>query len=129
MARVDGHVAGYAGLLFTADEAHVTTIAVDPVRHRRAIGTRLLLHQAYAARARGARHLTLEVRASNEPAKALYDRFGFVAAGIRKNYYSEVNEDAIVMWAYDVGGDAYTARLAAIEAGLPGPTLDEALEG
>lgn len=126
VARVDGHIVGYAGLLFTADEAHVTTIAVDPAQQRRFVGTRLLLHQAAVARARRARHLTLEVRASNEPAKALYERFGFQAAGIRKNYYSEVNEDAIVMWAYDIDTDDYAARLAAIAAGLPNPTLDEA---
>jgi ribosomal-protein-alanine N-acetyltransferase len=128
VARVEGHVAGYAGLLFTADEAHVTTIAVDPAWHRHRIGTRLLLHQAAVARAQGAKHLTLEVRVSNQPAQNLYKRFGFEAAGIRKNYYSEVNEDAIVMWAYNVDTDAYAARLAAIEASLPAPTVDEALE-
>jgi len=128
VARVDGEVTGYAGLLFTADEAHVTTIAVDPARQRRRIGTRLLLHQARVARARGARHLTLEVRASNTPAQALYRRFGFAFAGVRKNYYAEVNEDAIIMWAHDIDGPGYAARLDELEAELPTPTIDAALE-
>lgn len=126
VAREAEAVVGYAGLLFTADEAHVTTIAVDPAHHRAGVGTRLLLHHARYARERGARHLTLEVRMSNLPAQELYRRFGFEAAGIRKNYYSEVNEDAIVMWAHDIDSDAYAQRLAALEATLPSPTVDEA---
>ena len=59
------------------------------------------------------------MRAGNEPAKALYRRFGFAPAGIRKNYYAEVGEDALIMWAHDIDGDEYAARLDAIEAGLP----------
>jgi ribosomal-protein-alanine N-acetyltransferase len=129
VARVDGSVAGYAGMLFSADEAHVTTIAVDPARHRQGVGTRLLLHQARVARARGARHLTLEVRASNAPAQALYRSFGFEAEGIRRNYYSEVNEDAVIMWAHDIDTDAYGRLLDEREAALGQPTLDEAWDG
>jgi ribosomal-protein-alanine N-acetyltransferase len=128
VARVDGRVVGYAGLLLAGDEAHVTTIAVDPARQRGGVGTRLLLHQARVARARSARHLTLEVRASNAPAQRLYRRFGFTAAGVRKNYYAEVNEDGIVMWAHDIDAGAYAERLDAIESALGAPTIDEAGE-
>ena len=128
VARVGGEIVGYSGLLFTADEAHVTTLAVDPQRHRQGVGTRLLLHQAAVARARHARHLTLEVRASNVPAQELYRRFGFQSEGVRKNYYAEVHEDGIVMWARDIDSEAYAARLAHLQAGLPGPTVDDAME-
>jgi ribosomal-protein-alanine N-acetyltransferase len=125
VARCAGQVVGYAGALYAADEAHITTIAVDPLWHRHQIGTRLLIHQAQTARARGARHLTLEVRMSNLAAQALYKRFGFVAEGVRKNYYAEVHEDAIVMWVRGIDSDDYGARLAGIEAALPSPTIDE----
>jgi ribosomal-protein-alanine N-acetyltransferase len=128
VARCAGQVVGYAGALYAADEAHITTIAVDPAWHRHHVGTRLLIHQAQVARARGARHLTLEVRMSNSAAQALYKRFGFEAEGVRKNYYAEVHEDAIVMWVRNINSDDYAARLAAIEAALPTPTVDEVTE-
>ena len=59
--------------------------------------------------------MTLEVRVTNTGAQELYRRFGFAPAGIRKNYYADVNEDAIVMWAHDVETDEYAVRLAGIE--------------
>src|SRR5688572_812783 len=93
VARVDGMVVGYAGLMLTGDDAHVTTIAVDPGWHRHQIGTRLLAYLAQQAIERGAENLTLEVRMSNAPAQAMYDKFGFRPAGIRRNYYIETNED------------------------------------
>jgi ribosomal-protein-alanine N-acetyltransferase len=127
VARLGGEVVGYAGLLLAADEAHITTIAVDPVWHRHHIGTRLLLHQALVARQRRASHLTLEVRITNIAAQELYRRFGFVPEGIRKNYYSEIHEDAVVMWARDIDTEEYRLRLEGLSEGLPSPTRDEAL--
>jgi ribosomal-protein-alanine N-acetyltransferase len=123
VARVDGMVVGYAGLMFTGDDAHVTTIAVDPSWHRAKIGTRLLAELTRAALAREARNLTLEVRVGNTGAQALYERFGFAGAGIRKNYYVETNEDALVMWAEHIDDPGFTERLAAIEAEVPGTTV------
>lgn len=123
VARVDGFVVGYAGLMMSADEGHITTVAVDPNWHRRKIGTRLMLVTAREGIRRGARALTLEVRMSNKAAQELYRAFGFRPAGIRKNYYMETNEDALVMWAEEVDGDEYRDRLAAIEALLPGETI------
>jgi ribosomal-protein-alanine N-acetyltransferase len=123
VARVDASVVGYAGLMFSGDDAHVTTIAVDPVWHRHKIGTRLLIHLAREALRRGARNLTLEVRVSNLAAQGLYQQFGFHPAGIRKNYYVETNEDALVMWAENIDGDEYLTRLAELEAGVPGTTV------
>ena len=97
--------------MMTLDEGHVTTIAVDPRRHRSKIGTRLLLVLAREAIARGATALTLEVRMSNTAAQDLYRRFGFGPVGVRKNYYQEVNEDALVMWAHEVDQPAYAELL------------------
>ncbi len=125
VAKVGGTVVGYGGLMLIAGDGHVTTIAVDPAWHRNKIGTRLLLTLARAAVAKGAVNLTLEVRVSNAPAQAMYRRFGFAPAGIRKGYYSETNEDALIMWANDVSTEAYTARLAELEAGVPGRTVVE----
>jgi len=125
VARCDGVVVGYAGLMLTGDDAHITTIAVDPAWHRGKIATRLLHHLATVARERDCSHLTLEVRVSNAPAQELYRRFGFRPAGIRKNYYIETNEDALVMWADDIGTDEYAERLAGIEAGITGTTTIE----
>ncbi len=118
VATIGPMVVGYCGLMVVGEDGHVTTLTVDPAWHRRGIGTVLLLDQARAAPAHGVRHLTLEVRASNTPAQVLYRRFGFAPVGVRRNYYVETGEDAIVMWAHDVDVPAYAERLAAIEAGL-----------
>jgi [ribosomal protein S18]-alanine N-acetyltransferase len=123
VARVNGVLVGYAGLMVTDEDGHVTTLAVDPAWHRNKIGTRLLLTLAREAIRRGAANLTLEVRVTNHPAQEMYRRFGFRPAGIRRNYYVETNEDALVMWAHDVHTPEYSRRLAEIEAGIPGVTL------
>ncbi|MGD9797516.1 MAG: ribosomal protein S18-alanine N-acetyltransferase [Acidimicrobiia bacterium] len=125
VAKEGGAVVGFAGLMVTLDEGHVTTIAVDPREQRRGVGARLLLTLSRAAIARGCHGLTLEVRVSNEPAQAMYRRFGYAPAGIRKGYYAETNEDALVMWAHDVDLPAYAERLDAIEAALAGTTSHE----
>jgi len=125
VARVGGTVVGYAGLMLSGDDAHVTTIAVDPEWHRHRIGTRLLLFLARESLRREARNLTLEVRVSNHGAQALYLQFGFKPAGIRKNYYQETNEDALVMWAEDIDTADYRERLLELEAQVPGTTYIE----
>jgi ribosomal-protein-alanine N-acetyltransferase len=125
VARVDGSVVGYAGLMMTGRDGHVTTIAVDPLWQRHKIGTRLLLVLTRAALERGATAMTLEVRVGNAPAQSMYRRFGFVPVGVRKNYYVETNEDALVMWAHDIHRPEYEGRLAGLENGLPGTTLVE----
>lgn len=125
VARVDGVVVGYSGLMLAGEDAHVTTLAVDPAWHRRGIASRLLIHMVRTATQAGAHHLTLEVRVGNEPAKALYRRFGFYPAGVRKNYYVETKEDALVMWVDEIDGPAYRKRLARLEQELPGTTVVE----
>ena len=125
VARVGRELIGYAGMMMTLDEAHVTTIAVDPKRHRSKIGTRLLLVLVREAIARGATAVTLEVRMSNVAAQDLYRRFGFAPVGVRKNYYQEVNEDALVMWVHEADQPQYGALLDSIERVLPGETVVE----
>jgi [ribosomal protein S18]-alanine N-acetyltransferase len=123
VARINGVLCGYGGLMVSEDDGHITTLAVEPAWHRNKIGTRLLLTLARAAIRKGACNLTLEVRVNNAAAQEMYRRFGFRPAGIRKNYYVETNEDALVMWAHDVDTPEYQRRLAEIEAGIPGVTL------
>jgi ribosomal-protein-alanine N-acetyltransferase len=125
VARVDNVVVGYAGMMLAGDDAHITTIAVDPEWHRYKIGTRLLLHLVREAVKREARHVTLEVRVTNHSAQALYRVFGFRPAGVRKNYYAETNEDALVMWADDVDQPEYTRRLSRIDKSVAGGTVFE----
>jgi ribosomal-protein-alanine N-acetyltransferase len=122
VARAGRELVGYAGLMMTLDEAHVTTIAVEPKHHRGKIGTRLMLVLAREAIERGATAITLEVRMSNVGAQDMYRRFGFTPEGVRKNYYQEVNEDALVMWVRDVDQPEYAALLDSIERMLPGET-------
>jgi [ribosomal protein S18]-alanine N-acetyltransferase len=129
VAKVDGTVVGFAGMLFVGDDGHVTTVSVDEAWRGARIGTRMVLALARVARARGAQALTLEVRASNEPAIALYRRLGFAPAGVRRNYYQEIDEDALVMWASDIQDADYGRRLDAVEATLPSPTRVEGLPG
>jgi ribosomal-protein-alanine N-acetyltransferase len=125
VARVASEVVGYAGLFRAVDDGHITTVAVDPAWQRYGIATRMLLTLARAAIERGCRNLTLEVRMSNSGAQVLYQRFGFVPAGVRKGYYPETGEDALVMWANDVDTDEYAARLREIESGVAGRTVVE----
>jgi len=113
-------VVGYAGLMIVGDEGHVTTLTVDPGWHHRGIGTVLLADMARAAPGLGVRHLTLEVRVGNVAAQELYKRFGFGPVGVRKNYYAETGEDAIIMWARDIDGADYAGRLDSLEAHLHG---------
>jgi [ribosomal protein S18]-alanine N-acetyltransferase len=102
VARRGGVVVGFAGALFQGPDAHVTTIAVDDAARSGRIGTRLLLVVARQAAAAGCDHLTLEVRAGNVPAISLYRRFGLAPAGVRKGYYADIGEDALVMWGEDL---------------------------
>ena len=125
VAKVGNEVVGYAGLMITGSDGHVTTVAVDPAWHRNGIGTRLMLGLTDAAIARGCTGLTLEVRVGNAGAQELYRRFGFAPAGIRKNYYTETNEDAIVMWAHDIDLAEHRKRLDGIAATVAGTTAWE----
>ncbi|MEN8238565.1 MAG: ribosomal protein S18-alanine N-acetyltransferase [Actinomycetota bacterium] len=109
-------ILGYCGLLIVEEDAHVTTIAVAPRSRGHHLGTRLMLEMVDAALDAHTRHLTLEVRVSNDPAQKLYERFGFEPVGRRKNYYKD--EDALVMWATDIDTGEYQDRVAGIRTAL-----------
>lgn len=110
-----GPVAGYAGLWFAGDEAHVTNVAVAPSEQRRGVATALLLGLADEAIRRGRTAWTLEVRVSSTGAQELYRGFGFNPAGVRTRYY-ENTEDAIVMWCNDIQGAEYAELLDSMRA-------------
>ncbi|WP_027087637.1 ribosomal protein S18-alanine N-acetyltransferase [Cohnella panacarvi] len=95
----DGSILGYGGMWMIVDEAHVTNIAVRETYRGQGLGKRLLQELMRTAQWLGAVRMTLEVRVTNEIAKSLYERMGFVASGIRPNYYSDNMEDALIMWA------------------------------
>ena len=127
IARVGPAVVGYAGLMTVGDDGHITTVAVDPGWHRRGIGTRLLLTLFDQAMARHVRNITLEVRMSNAAAQTMYRRFGFAPAGVRRGYYVDNAEDAMVMWAHEIEGPDEVARRASLAALVPGRTVLEGL--
>lgn len=93
----DGKIVGYAGLAVAADEGDVQTIGVRTAHQGRGLGAELLTELLGEAGRRGCRAVFLEVRADNEPAQRLYERFGFVRIGVRKRYYQPSGTDAIVM--------------------------------
>ncbi len=97
VAEKEGRVVGFAVLWLILDEAHIATIAVHPDFRRQGIARRLLETLLAAARAAGARLATLEVRASNHAAQALYRGFGFQVVGRRPKYYTDNREDALIM--------------------------------
>ena len=96
--EVDGELVGYGGVWIIVDEAHITNIAVHPGYRGQKLGEKLLMKLMETILVKGARKATLEVRVSNIIAQNLYRKFGFVPGGIRKGYYSDNHEDALVMW-------------------------------
>jgi [ribosomal protein S18]-alanine N-acetyltransferase len=119
VARIGKDVVGYGGVMCYGEEAHVTTIAVDPAHHRRKIGTRVLYELIQESIRMGGRAVSLEVRVSNWAAQVLYSRFGFRPVGIRKNYYQETGEDALVMWVDNVRSRDYHEQLERIVDQIP----------
>jgi ribosomal-protein-alanine N-acetyltransferase len=97
----------------------VTTIAVHPDHQRRKIGTRLMYELVMEAVRMGAQAVSLEVRVSNWGAQRLYSRFGFRPVGIRKNYYQETGEDAVVMWVDSIRAPDYRGQLDQIVGQIP----------
>jgi ribosomal-protein-alanine N-acetyltransferase len=118
VAFLGDQLVGYSGVVYIEPDAHVTTIAVDPMFQGRGIASRMMLHNASLCRQRGMQSMTLEVRVSNEPAQALYRNFGFAPAGVRPKYYSQPTEDALIMWAHDIDSEAFAERLRNIEEAL-----------
>ncbi|MGD0862682.1 MAG: ribosomal protein S18-alanine N-acetyltransferase [Candidatus Limnocylindrales bacterium] len=118
VARYEDRLVGFAGMWMMVDEAHITTFAVRKAWRRQGIGERLLLALLDLAKARGAREATLEVRPSNHPARRLYEKYGFALVGVRARYYTDDNEDALVMTTQALDGRQMRDRIAALRAAV-----------
>ncbi|WML58057.1 ribosomal protein S18-alanine N-acetyltransferase [Neobacillus sp. PS2-9] len=94
----ENQIIGYCGTWVVIDEAHVTNVAIMPGYRGKKLGEALMTKLMSVARELGARSMTLEVRVTNHVAQSLYRKLGFQNGGIRKNYYSDNQEDALVMW-------------------------------
>ncbi len=109
-------MAGYIGFMMVDDEAHMTTIATSPGCQRSGVATTMIVDGIRTLLADGIKHISLEVAANNEPAQALYRRFGFAPVAVRKHYYPVTGQDALVMWVYDIDTDEYARRLEELAA-------------
>src|SRR3990172_12244203 len=102
-------IAGYVGIWFMTEEAHLTSLASQDNHRRQGVGELLLISSIELAMLRHARVLSLEVRVSNEAAQALYEKYGFRRMGVRKRYYTDNNEDAYVMTTDVITSPSYQA--------------------
>lgn len=118
VARTGDTIVAYGGMWLMVDEAHITTFAVHPAWRRQRIGERLLLAFMDLARDRQAHEATLEVRLSNLPARRLYEKFGFRPVGLRPRYYSDDNEDALIMTTEPLDEPRMQARIERLRAAL-----------
>jgi len=100
----DCRVAGFCAFWLVVDEIHINNVAIRPQFRGHGFGTALLEHVFAEARRLGAHRATLEVRASNLEAQRLYARLGFAAAGVRRRYYTNPVEDAVILWREDKAG-------------------------
>lgn len=98
MAEADGRFAGMCGFWQSFDEADIMNVAVDPAFRRQRIAELLMEELMRRGQLRGITAFTLEVRASNEAAIGLYEKCGFITEGVRKNFYENPTENALIMW-------------------------------
>jgi len=118
VARYGDQLVGFAGIWLMVDEAHVTTFAVRKTWRRQGVGERLLIALLDLAEAHGGREATLEVRPSNHSARRLYEKYGFVLVGVRPHYYSDDNEDALIMTTDRLAGRQMRERVARLRAAV-----------
>ncbi|MGD0248952.1 MAG: ribosomal protein S18-alanine N-acetyltransferase [Candidatus Limnocylindrales bacterium] len=130
VARCGDEIVGFAGMWLLVDEAHVTTFATRQAWRRQGIGERLLLALLDLAVARGAHEATLEVRPSNTAARRLYGKYGFKVVGTRPRYYSDNNEDALIMTTPELEGRPMMERIAELRAAVAArPDIELAPDG
>jgi ribosomal-protein-alanine N-acetyltransferase len=111
-------IIGFAGLWLMVDEAHVTTIAMHPNHRHQGLGEFMLMSLIDIAYEIGAKWVTLEVRVSNYVAQNLYRKYGFREAGLRHRYYSDNQEDALIMWTDEINSPGYKQKFQALKATL-----------
>ena len=98
VAEIDDKIVGYVGVWFVVDEGHITNVAVHSDYRGKKIGDRLVKEMVELCKENNLVAMTLEVRTSNTVAQNLYRKYGLKMGGIRKEYYSDNKEDAIIMW-------------------------------
>lgn len=98
----DGDTGAFCACWHLVDELHINSLAVAPPLRRQGVGSELMRGVLVKAREEGATKATLEVRRSNEPARALYERLGFEVEAIRPDYYTNPREDALILWLRDL---------------------------
>ncbi|MCC3870144.1 ribosomal protein S18-alanine N-acetyltransferase [Terrisporobacter mayombei] len=98
VAQLDDKIVGYVGVWFVVDEGHITNVAVHSDYRGKKIGDKLVKEMVELCKENNIVAMTLEVRSSNTVAQNLYRKYGFKMGGIRKEYYSDNKEDAIIMW-------------------------------
>ncbi|NGP46549.1 ribosomal protein S18-alanine N-acetyltransferase [Bacillaceae bacterium SIJ1] len=98
VAETAEKIVGYCGMWVIIDEAHITNIALLPAQRGKKLGEALLKHAIQLIQEKGGRTVSLEVRVSNKIAQNLYKKLGFQYGGVRKGYYTDNHEDAVVMW-------------------------------
>lgn len=113
--RTPNSIVGFLGMWYTADQAHIVSVGVADGYRRRGIGELLLIAAVEHAIARETETITLEVRKSNAAARALYVKYGFIEQGIRKGYYSDNREDAVIMTTGSIQMERYAMRVAALK--------------
>jgi ribosomal-protein-alanine N-acetyltransferase len=118
VGRLDDRIVAYGGIWVILEDSHVTTIAVHPDQRGLKLGEEMLLRLLDEAITLGASWITLEVRESNETAQRLYRKYGFTTVSTRRGYYSDNNENALVMWAGNLKGELYAARLRVLRRAL-----------
>ncbi len=111
-------IIGFAGLWLMVDEAHITTIAMHPDYRRLGLGEYMLVSLIDIAYSIGAKWVTLEVRVSNHSAQNLYRKYGFREAGLRRRYYSDNQEDALIMWTDEISSTSYKQHFQEMKTAL-----------
>lgn len=118
IGRARDRLVAYGGIWVILEDSHITTIAVDPQYRGCRYGELMLLHLLDEAIERGASWMTLEVRESNTAAQALYRKYGFTTVSTRRGYYSDNNENALVMWAGNLRSEIYRNRVKTLRSAL-----------
>jgi len=119
VAEIDGMVVGHAGILFLDDVGHVSTVAVDPSMQRRRIGFELMLALLRSAFDNNCSAVTLEVRSGNTAAMSMYRQFGMAPTGVRRGYYADTGDDALILWSPTLDA-RYEQRLRSLESAVMG---------
>ena len=118
-AQKESCIAGYLGVWFQGNEAHITEIAVREGLRGQGIGELLLIGSVRAALEYGSSVVTLEARASNFAAHRLYEKYGFASAGVRKGYYADNREDAVIMTTSPINSETYRELFRELQEKYP----------